>query len=253
MSRSTPVLFALLLVAGSAGFVRPAFAQAPAAVSLSPEDVHAKAGIKCEGCHTKTGPEQFSAVDPTKVAAMCGQCHVREAELFLQSPKKAIFETLQMPQCITCHTNHDVKQPTDAMVGLESETCSLCHTPDAKSADTIKHLRGGLDQVAGAIGAATSLVGRAEAAGMLVEDAHAELRAAREQQVLARLSLHAFAPGPMDAPVKAGVAATSHATALANDALAELKRRRQGLAVATLLILGFLATLWIKIRRLPPF
>jgi hypothetical protein len=30
-----------------------------------------------------------------------------------------------------------------------------------------------------------------------------------------------------------------------------LQNRRRGLAVATLLIAGFLLTLWIKIRRLP--
>jgi hypothetical protein len=33
--------------------------------------------------------------------------------------------------------------------------------------------------------------------------------------------------------------------------MGELRYRRNGLAVATLLILGFLATLWMKIRRLP--
>jgi hypothetical protein len=32
----------------------------------------------------------------------------------------------------------------------------------------------------------------------------------------------------------------------------ELQNRRRGLAVATVLIVGFLVTLWVKIRRLPP-
>jgi hypothetical protein len=35
------------------------------------------------------------------------------------------------------------------------------------------------------------------------------------------------------------------------DALDELQSRRFGLGVATLLIVGFLITLWVKIRRLP--
>ena len=46
--------------------------------------------------------------------------------------------------------------------------------------------------------------------------------------------------------------AAEHAEKAGVAALMELQNRRRGLAVATVLIIGFLITLWAKIRRLPP-
>ena len=41
------------------------------------------------------------------------------------------------------------------------------------------------------------------------------------------------------------------ASTVGHEAMNELQYRRRGLAVATLVILGFLATLFVKIRKLP--
>ena len=64
--------------------------------------------------------------------------------------------------------------------------------------------------------------------------------------------MHAFADTPFAATAAKGIAEAARAEAIGNAALGELRYRRNGLAVATLLILGFLVTLWWKIRRLPP-
>jgi len=230
-----------------------AWGQTAPAVTLSPDDVHGKAGIKCEGCHSKPGPNQFAAVGPANVAAVCAQCHVREADFFLKSPKKVIFEALQMPACVTCHTNHSVTRPTDAGIGFkEPAVCATCHTEEGKGADTIRALSDGLGRISGSIDRASQLLERAETAGMLVDDGHAALRKAREQQVLGRVAIHAFNPQPLTDTTATAVAAAGEAEAVANQALGELRFRRQGLAVATILILGFLITLGMKIRRLPP-
>jgi predicted CXXCH cytochrome family protein len=249
-ARAAGIVFVTVISLAASSVV---VAQAPAQVVLAADDVHAKAGIKCEGCHSKPGPDQFAPVGPTAVSGVCGQCHVREAELYSKSPKKIIFEMLQMPACVTCHRSHSVVQPTDTLVGLTAPAvCITCHAGETKGTAAIRVLRGKLDEIAGAIDRASALLDRADVAGMLVEDGRAELRAAQEQQVLSRLALHAFNASSMDPSVKAGVEAATRATAVANNALGELRFRRRGLAVATLLILGFLATLWVKIRRLPP-
>jgi hypothetical protein len=86
---------------------------------------------------------------------------------------------------------------------------------------------------------------------MLVDDGRLVLRSAREDQILARVSVHAFADAPFAATAARGVSEAARAEAIGEAALEELRYRRNGLAVATLLILGFLATLWLKIRRLP--
>jgi len=120
-----------------------------------------------------------------------------------------------------------------------------------KGASDIATVRGQLRQLSDGIDRSDQVLDRAERAGMLVDDGRAALREARERQVLARVNVHAFATKPF-APIAAqGIAAALRAERAGSDALDELQFRRKGLGVATVLILGFLATLWWKIRRLP--
>ena len=232
----------------------PAHAQADAAaVVLAPDDVHGKAGIKCEGCHSKPGPDQFAHVPATDVAALCGQCHVREADFYDKSPKRPVFAAIGLPACVTCHTNHSIVRPIDAWIGFkEPAVCMKCHIEGSKGDTTIHGLQDGLGQISRAVEEADAILGRAEVAGMLVDEGRAKLRSAHEQQILARVAVHAFRPSPLAEIVTGAVAGAAQAEAVGNQALADLRFRRQGLAVATLLILGFLITLGIKIRRLPP-
>jgi hypothetical protein len=87
---------------------------------------------------------------------------------------------------------------------------------------------------------------------MLVDDGRAALREAHEGQIQARVSIHAFAAKPFDDLVAKGVGASERAGQAGRSALHEIQIRRQGLGVATLLVLAFLAALGLKIRRLPP-
>jgi hypothetical protein len=63
--------------------------------------------------------------------------------------------------------------------------------------------------------------------------------------------VHAFAAPPLAGTAAQGVTAARRAQDAGDAALRDAQVRRRGLAVATLLILGFLATLGLKIRRLP--
>ena len=120
-----------------------------------------------------------------------------------------------------------------------------------KGADVIKSMQKGLTDLDSGIVRATALLERAASAGMLVDDGRLVLRDAHEDQILARVSIHAFADKPFAGTAGMGLAEVARADAIGYAALAELRYRRNGLAVATLLIVGFLATLWLKIRRLP--
>jgi hypothetical protein len=86
---------------------------------------------------------------------------------------------------------------------------------------------------------------------MLVDEGRLALRAAREQQVQARVLVHAFAVEPFSAAAAEGAASAQRALDAGEAASRELQVRRTGLGVTTLLIIAFLITLWIKIRRLP--
>ena len=227
-----------------------------------PEDwkasVHAAALLKrgdtsaptCSTCHGSHG-----AAPPgvTSVAYVCSQCHVREADLFAKSPKKAIFDLIGQGECVTCHSNHRILKPSDSLIGLKAPAlCATCHNDQMRGADVITAMQKGLADLDARIDRANAVLDEAARAGMLVDDGRLVLRDARQDQILARVSIHAFAGKPFAATAAKGVTEAAHAEAIGTAALADLRYRRNGLAVATLLIIGFLVTLWLKIRRLPP-
>jgi Cytochrome c3 len=208
-------------------------------------DLSAPTCSTCHGSHGAAPPEVES------VALVCAQCHVREAELFRASPKKQLFDTLNMPECVTCHSNHKIVPPQDAWLGFTDGTvCGKCHDPSIPGADVIKGDRSDLDKLAAAIDTATARLNEAQQAGMIIDDGEAALREASDQRVQARVLVHTFAFKPVDDAATKGLQAAQKAIADANTALAEVQYRRKGLAVATIFIVGFLITLWIKVRRI---
>ena len=220
--------------------------------------VHADALLKrgdtsaptCNTCHGSHG-----ATPPgvTEVANVCAQCHVREAENFKAGPKKAIFDAMGQAECLVCHGNHAIQPPTHAMIGVTADTvCSSCHDASSNGAATIKQFRDGLEGLTLSMSDAKGVVDRAERAGMLVEDGRVALREASEQFVQARVAMHTFREEPFQEIATKGRSAAGRAEQAGVAALTELQNRRRGLAVATVLIVGFLVTLGVKIRRLPP-
>jgi predicted CXXCH cytochrome family protein len=212
---------------------------------LKQGDLSAPTCSTCHGSHGATPP------GVTQVANVCAQCHVREAELFRASPKKAVFEAIGQPECLTCHSNHRIEHPTDGWVGLKDPAvCATCHDASTKGADTIVAVRSGLDQVAAAIHDGDVILSRAERDGMLVDEGETALREARDHQIHARVLVHTFATKSFHDMAEQGTRAARESQAIGEQALHELQVRRRGLAAATLVILGFLVTLGVKIRRL---
>ena len=222
------------------------------------QSVHATALLKrgdnsaptcntCHGSHGATPP----GVDA--VANVCAQCHVREAELFKGSRKAPAFAAMGLGTCITCHGNHHIESPNQTWIGLSDKAlCATCHDESMPGADVIRAMRQGFDDLTQRTSAAGSVLDRAETAGMLVEDGRLALHDAAEAGVQMRVLVHAFARPQFEAVLETGRAAAGKAQGIGDEAMAELQYRRRGLALATLVILGFLTTLYVKIRRLPP-
>jgi predicted CXXCH cytochrome family protein len=219
-----------------------------AAALLQRGDTSAPTCASCHGSHGATPPGL------TSVANVCAQCHLREAELFRASPKKDIFDAIGQAECLVCHSNHRIQPPADHWIGVEKgAVCEQCHDATGDSARTITAIRTALDGLAADMTAADAALGMVERAGMPVDEGRLALRTARERQVQARVLVHSFAPEPLGDTVAQGAVAAQQALAAGQAAARELQVRRTGLAVATLLIIGFLITLWIRIRRLPEF
>lgn len=218
-----------------------------AAALLTRGDTSAPTCSTCHGSHGAIPP----GVDA--VANVCSQCHAREAELFRASPKKPIFDAMGEAECLACHGNHRIEHPSDTSVGLQKgAVCARCHDETTAGAKTIMALRQGLDRLGTQIVTAEAVLGRAERAGMLVDEGRGALREAADHQIHSRVLVHAFTVKLFDEMAGQGFAAAERARRVGDDALGELQVRRKGLWVATFLILGFLVTLGWKIRQLPP-
>ncbi len=110
------------------------------------DDLSAPTCNDCHGNHGATPP----GVD--RLVFVCGNCHLREAELFRNSAKYQKWNQhndmlatgakcgdchddqrakLQIPkfnECVTCHENHAIVRPSVAMLGAVPETpCAFCH------------------------------------------------------------------------------------------------------------------------------
>ena len=219
--------------------------------------VHAAALLKrgdtsaptCSSCHGSHGAAPPGAASVTHV---CAQCHVRQAELFRGSPKKAIFDEIGQAECLGCHGNHRIESPADTWIGLnEGAVCAQCHDETLGGAQAIRDVREQLDRLSAAVASADAVLTRAERAGMLVDDGRLALREARDHQLHSRVLVHAFAAQPLAAMAAEGATAARRAQDAGDGALREIEVRRRGLAVATVLIVAFLLTLWRKIQRLP--
>jgi len=217
-----------------------------AAALVARGDTSAPTCVSCHGSHGATPPGVES------VANVCAQCHLREAELFRASPKRDIFDAIGQAECLVCHGNHRIASPGDSWVGVEEgAVCEQCHDAASASGAAIVATRRQLDELQTAVSGAAALLTRAEHAGMLVDEGRLALQLAREHQVQSRVLVHAFDAAPFSKAASEGLAAAGQAQDAGEAAMRELRFRRQGLAVATLLILAFLLTLWAKIRRLP--
>jgi predicted CXXCH cytochrome family protein len=213
---------------------------------LSRGDTSAPTCSTCHGSHGATPP------GVTEVANVCAQCHVREAQNFTAGPKKAIFDALGQAECLVCHGNHAIQPPSHTLIGItEGTVCATCHDASGKGVATIRNFRDSSDGLEAALRSAEAVVDRAEHAGMLVDSARLAVQEAHEQRVQSRVAIHTFTDQPFTEIVATGLEAARRAEQAGQSALEELQNRRRGLGIATLLIVGFLVTLWVKIRRLP--
>lgn len=202
----------------------------------------------CNDCHGNHGAYPPGA---DSVAAVCGQCHAINKDLFLASPHHAAFERLGLPECVTCHGNHEVLRTSDDMLGVGSvAVCVGCHGSDSTGYAAAKAMRAAVDRLRDAIAAAEQSLARASGAGMEVSEAEFALQSAREALVHSRNQAHAF-----DAAALAKVAATGAETAAqagqaGEAALVELRNRRWMATIPLGMIAIVAALLYRKIRAL---
>ena len=208
-------------------------------------DLSAPTCSTCHGSHGAAPP----GVD--SVARVCSTCHVFQAQLFDSGPHKDVFATMGLPACVTCHSNHRIQHPTDALIGTSAgSVCINCHSEGDAGFAAAGTIHSRLAELDSAIARSDDLLGRAERSGMEVSEAKLEQSEGRDYLIKARVELHAADPAKVDPDIQAGLKVTEKTYQAGQNAMAELKYRRKGLLVSVATIVLVLIGLFLMIRKL---
>jgi hypothetical protein len=177
----------------------------------------------CASCHGAHGAAPPGVGDVDKV---CGQCHAPARTYFLQSPHAAAMETAGAPECASCHDHHGIRAATESM--LES-VCMRCHeagSPQSEVASAMRTLfRGAEDE----IDAARTLVDRAAAIPLYVEDYRARIEEARTSLVQSFPVMHALRVDGVEELTRRARSIAAEVESEVNGKLLERRWRRVGL------------------------
>ena len=204
----------------------------------------------CNSCHGN-----HAAMPPgiTSISAVCGNCHVLNAQLFSGSPHKKAFDRLKYPECETCHGKHEILPAQDKLLGTgPGAVCIKCHS----SSDNVKgykvagQMKSWLDSLADQDTLANHLVFEAEQKGMEVEEAKFELRNIHQARIETRTVVHSFNEKKFKEVVDKGFASSKNVIAEARGAIDEYYFRRIGLGVSVLIISFLIIVLFLYIRKI---
>jgi hypothetical protein len=153
--------------------------------------------------------------------------------------------------CVTCHSNHDVQHPTDAMLSPgPGGVCGQCHQPGSpgdRAAHEIVTRFAALDR---GIAHGDSLAAVAETRGMDTEIARATLREARDRMTNVRAALHSFNRTTITGVLKEGEDFVRQGSGQAAGLLRDWRNRRVGMALSLVVILALIGLLVARIRSL---
>jgi predicted CXXCH cytochrome family protein len=203
----------------------------------------------CNSCHGNHG-----AFPPgvNSIAEVCGQCHANNAAFFLKSPHMAAFDKLKLPQCATCHSNHEIRRTSDDMLGGQAgAVCRRCHEPGTPGYAGAVTMRDAVDRLKTVMTDTESMLTTARAMGMEVsQEEYAYREEVRPQLVKARTETHLGNPQALVQSVEDGIKTASASEASARATLAEAQARRWSLLIPLGLIVILMILLYAKLRQL---
>jgi predicted CXXCH cytochrome family protein len=208
-------------------------------------DLSAPTCTTCHGTHGAAPPGVAS------VEFVCATCHVFQAQLFDSSKHKPAFAAMGIRACVTCHSNHRIERPTDAMIGISKEAvCLNCHSSGDPGYEGADKMHQSLQTLVTAVARSDEVLGRAERSGMEISQAKLEQAQARDALTKARVTIHSFDPKRVEADILEGLKVTEKTRQAGVAALEERDYRRIGLGVSLLTIVAVLIGLRLYIRKI---
>jgi hypothetical protein len=125
------------------------------------------------------------------VNKVCGRCHTAERRYFLSGPHPVGMAKQSLPQCSSCHGDHDIEPAKPERLAT---ICADCHGDNSAQATLGKKLFADYQGAADAIQKADALVAKAEAVPIQTDDYRARLEEARTRVREALVSVHSASP-----------------------------------------------------------
>jgi predicted CXXCH cytochrome family protein len=158
---------------------------------------------------------------------------------------------MQVGECIECHSNHEIVQPTDEMIGTkEKSLCAKCHVEGDNGYLAAGTIKARIDELAASVNGSKDILDRAERAGMEVSRPKFELNEAHDALTHARVLIHTFSTDEVDKVIKPGLEVALKAHRAGEAALDEWSYRRKGLAASLFFILFLAALVYLKVRQI---
>ncbi len=202
----------------------------------------------CNSCHGNHG-----AIPPgvNSLAAVCGNCHAFQMQLYDKSPHKEAYEAMDLPMCEVCHGNHKITAPSDSLVGVGAgAVCTECHSKGDAGYAAAQGISNWIGNLVSTRDAADAELEKARAKGMETDDQDFAMGDVKQSLIRTRTLVHSFDPAQVETEAKKGIATSEQVRAQAKHLISEFYFRRKGLGFATLFITLLAIALYLKIRRL---
>ena len=185
------------------------------------------------------------------VTNVCSACHVLQSQLFDESPHKAAFEAAGLPGCVTCHSNHDIERPSDAMLSSSDKAiCITCHTDGDAGLQTAAEIHSKLQDLQDSIAHSKDILDRAAQSGMEVGQPQLDLIQAGDALTKGRVAVHSVRAAKVEQELTSGKAVAEKTYQAGLQALRERNYRRIGLSISLLVIGATLIGLRLWIREI---
>jgi predicted CXXCH cytochrome family protein len=217
------------------------------AALLQKHDISAPACNDCHGNHGAAPPGIES------VSKVCGSCHALNADLFSSSPHKKAFDDKKLPECETCHSNHEIIAATDKLLGVTGDAiCGTCHQEkeNSKGYVTAQSMRRLVDSLDAGERNAAQLIDDAEQKGMEVSEAKFKLRDAHQARLQSRTMVHSFNEEKFREVIGKGITVAALVAGEGRHSVDEYYFRRWGLGIFSLVIFVVAIALYFTIRQI---
>jgi hypothetical protein len=213
---------------------------------LNKQDIYAPA---CNDCHGNHG-----AIPPniSHISDICGSCHVNNRDLFQESFHREYFLENEFHECEACHGNHNIKKPIDEMLAWSDEsTCLECHDEDHEDAKELSLIfYNTIDSLKTKIETIEQLMLTAEQKGMEVSELYINLEEARKSLIQTRTTIHSFDELEVNKVADNGFVVLNEASVNIQEILGELKFRRTGLLIFSIIITISIITLYLMLKNI---